>query len=901
MILVGSSTFKAVVVGCMFAAASAVAAEYNLKPSATDWQSPDSYVETTGTGNLPPAGSDLIIPENGAMTVSTASDFAFLNTMMSVKPLKGSTLTVYVADGSTNTLSCAVYVSHNVSAWVVGTLVKTGGGTLNLTSPGNIVGPYNELSDYHINLDVQKGTLMPFKDVNVRTNFKLIRGVSVAEGAVLVVPPRGTFSVWNLDGYGSVTNCESGACSISMSSAGGERSHFYGSIGGNISLSLSGAIYFHGTNNSFSGTISSSGYTGNPSYYKGFLGVMSFGTKTEPKSLGASGYFTLGSNSDGKNAYVEYLGEGETVSWTFGINSTDASPCTMDAGANGGLLFTGPWRNWSNTGDLAIVLCGSNTVNVSTLRSSVFEVKANTRDNITKRGTGKWALQKYGSSSNIGSIGVEDGTLSFDSIDNRYHYSALGTAEALRGASFSGANASAPEVPYAFELGGTNGVPVFEYTGETAGYACDRPIALKGGVAHLRSSGAGPLKMRGAWMPAAGSATFVLDGANTGDNVFSSISNGLGTVSVVKDGAGTWTLSGAQDFSGSLEVREGTLKLSNKSRYEWYRVLFKETYANAVGASTKTKIQCKGVGLYDAQGNRIGTNLLHVADFRTMGAGESAYGTPYPVTQNATCPWQTTTEWLSSAKDWYTYGEGSSDYAGWNITSPFSKDIVKSDPSSWVPVVMRLTNGSPEVVGCDIAQRYWTGQADAASRNKIVSAFELQGSSDGLDWRTLVDVEGCTNMTADIQWAKTGTSNWGKQMRKLSNVETESYYFGDATSRTASTFLSRVSEVKVARGAALEVSEGEVSLPEGVTLSVDCAGEGVASISGVSIPVHGTLNVTGTVNKLLELPVTFDCGDSYENMATWDVNLNGKAFKGWVSCRGGKVTLHRSGMILLVM
>ena len=884
----------------MFAAASAVAAEYNLKPSATDWQSPDSYVETTGTENLPPAGSDLIIPENGAMAVATASDFAFLNTMTSVKPLNGSTLTVYVADGSTNTLSCAVYVSHDVSAWEVGTLVKEGDGTLELTSPGNIVGPYNELSDYHINIDVREGTVVPFKGVSARANFRLFRGISVAKDATFIIPPGGTFSMWNLDGYGLVTNLSATVCTISMTSAGGLRSHFYGDIGGAINLSLSGALYLHGTNNCFSGTVVASGYTGNPSYYKGILGVASFGAKTAPGSLGSQGYFTLG-NNPASSEYVEYLGEGETVSWIFGINSTDAAPFTMDGGQNGGLLFTGAWRNWANpAGDLAIVLCGSNMVNACTMNSSVLEVKANTRDNVIKRGPGKWSFVKTGSNSNLGSIGVEDGTLSFDSIDNRYHYSALGTAEALRGASFSGANSSAPEVPYAFELGGTNGVPVFEYTGETAGYACDRPIALKGGVAHLRSSGAGPLKMRGAWMPAAGSATFVLDGANTGDNVFSSISNGLGTVSVVKDGAGTWTLSGAQDFSGSLEVREGTLKLSNKSRYEWYRVLFKETYANTIGSSTKTEIQCKGVGLYDAQGNRIGTNLLHVADFRTMGAGESAYGTPYPVTQNATCPWQTTTEWLSSAKEWYTYGEGSSDYTGWCITSPFEKAIVKSDPSSWVPVVMRLTNGSPEVVGCDIAQRYGTSQGDSY-RRKIVSAFELQGSSDGLDWRTLVDVDGCTNMTDQLKWAKTGASNWMQQMRKLSNVETESYYFGDATSRTASTFLSRVSEVKVARGAALEVSEGEVSLPEGVTLSVDCAGEGVASISGVAIPEHGTLKVVNAEKgRQIELPVEFK-DDSYVNLTNYDLVINGKANVSYkVMAKDGKLTLMPPGLLLIV-
>jgi hypothetical protein len=242
--------------------------------------------------------------------------------------------------------------------------------------------------------------------------------------------------------------------------------------------------------------------------------------------------------------------------------------------------------------------------------------------------------------------------------------------------------------------------------------------------------------------------------------------------------------------------------------------------------------------------------------------------------------------------------ETKEDYNGWSVRN--FKNFNKNDPTSWLPVVMRLTNNTPEVVGCDIAHKYFPLHGEEWARNPVIHSFELQGSSDGLDWRTLIDVEDCSNVTAVDRWAKTDTPTWQTQKRKLSDVTTETFYFGNAKSHTYSTFLSRISELKVARGAAIEVSEGSVALPQGVVLTVDCAGNGVASISALDFPQSGTLNVIGTIDETLDLPLCFSRSDSYTNLSKWNVILNGKPFRGDVICRDGKVVLRRNGMLIIL-
>jgi hypothetical protein len=164
------------------------------------------------------------------------------------------------------------------------------------------------LSDYNINLDVREGTLAPFKDVNVRSNFRLFRKISVAEGARLDLPQGGTMSIWELSGAGLVTNAGNSSVKMSVLSSYGERSRFGGEIGGPVNLTVSGGLYLEGTNNFFNGTVLVSNYKGNPAGYAGFLAVRSFGSDVRPGSLGSTDYYAIGingaANANAGSAYI---------------------------------------------------------------------------------------------------------------------------------------------------------------------------------------------------------------------------------------------------------------------------------------------------------------------------------------------------------------------------------------------------------------------------------------------------------------------------------------------------------------------------------------------------------------------------------------------------------------------
>lgn len=60
--------------------------------------------------------------------------------------------------------------------------------------------------------------------------------------------------------------------------------------------------------------------------------------------------------------------------------------------------------------------------------------------------------------------------------------------------------------------------------------------------------------------------TLQLDGTNTGNTITGIIANGLNTVSVTKANTGTWTLSGANTYSGTTTVSGGTLALTGSAK-----------------------------------------------------------------------------------------------------------------------------------------------------------------------------------------------------------------------------------------------------------------------------------------------------------------------------------------------
>lgn len=67
---------------------------------------------------------------------------------------------------------------------------------------------------------------------------------------------------------------------------------------------------------------------------------------------------------------------------------------------------------------------------------------------------------------------------------------------------------------------------------------------------------------------ATGNRTWLLDGTNTGTNTINgAISNGSGgaVVSITKEGAGTWRLTGASSYTGGVTITRGTLEIANGS------------------------------------------------------------------------------------------------------------------------------------------------------------------------------------------------------------------------------------------------------------------------------------------------------------------------------------------------
>ena len=153
-----------------------------------------------------------------------------------------------------------------------------------------------------------------------------------------------------------------------------------------------------------------------------------------------------------------------------------------------------------------------------------------------------------------GNIAIANWTLEFNSVENK----GSATASALGKPTVNGTN----EV---IALGSTTTAGTLKYIGTSVGgHSTDRLVGLAGttGGATLDASGTGPISFTaGTVILGAGSKTLTLQGSNTGNNTLGGvISNSTGyATSLVKDGAGTWLLTGANTYTGTTTVKGGNL------------------------------------------------------------------------------------------------------------------------------------------------------------------------------------------------------------------------------------------------------------------------------------------------------------------------------------------------------
>jgi autotransporter-associated beta strand protein len=221
---------------------------------------------------------------------------------------------------------------------------------------------------------------------------------------------------------------------------------------------------------------------------------------------------------------------------TLGLGVSGANAFTS---ANVESLFAGTLSGVSNHATSNV---GIDTTNGAfTYATSV----ASTTRGLTKLGANT-TLTLSGTSSFTGAMFINEGTVSVSTLAA----SGIGAGSAISLGSGSGSAEA-----------------TLLYTG-SAGVTVDRTITINpGGAVNIRNNGSGALVFNGSFINSqtSNNRILVLRGSNTGANDFqSTIVNGSGgTLGLTKGDVGTWTVSGANTYTGATTISAGTLSAAN--------------------------------------------------------------------------------------------------------------------------------------------------------------------------------------------------------------------------------------------------------------------------------------------------------------------------------------------------
>lgn len=236
--------------------------------------------------------------------------------------------------------------------------------------------------------------------------------------------------------------------------------------------------------------------------------------------------------------------------FTFGTWTQESSnnPNTIANSGGGTLTFTGDiWNNSEATTARTLTLTATGNIFIGgSINTSGAAVKT-----LTKGGAGLLTIQGVATTLD-GPVNVTAGALAitdFRSINNNTSAIVLGNATTTGGNLIIGTDATAT----------------------SAGLTTAKTITLNTTSAnnsiYANQSGAHPVILNGAISKIAGttSASLVLGGTSTVDNTLNSAIPSTGTGGLVKLGAGTWVLGGANEYTGATTIQNGTLKIKATS------------------------------------------------------------------------------------------------------------------------------------------------------------------------------------------------------------------------------------------------------------------------------------------------------------------------------------------------
>ena len=906
------------------------------------WNDPLSYEGGVENGPVPGATDEIWIPKDTTINidVTDVGSFAVFANVYCIHPTNNTSVLVFdIPSGVTGVVNSAI----NYTGWKggnIGYVVKKGAGALELTSctrynnNGNI-----NYRDNYVNYIIEQGDLILPQNTTTKHN-GYYGDVAISNGATVFLEttsPSENLEVHtymqSLDGDGDVRDLYAGTAShtlrVQMSGT------FAGRLTENVRWYGSGNINLTGTNSTMTGAFQHY-YNGNGKNYsgvegenaiQGIIGIKKFGKKGEASSIGSNEQ--IGTRDHG--AVIRYLGEGETTDKTLLVSDTARAPVVLDAGAVGGLAWTGIWQQ--NTGKTAnrsnhrLVLTGSNTVPCvfsGQLNSATFTNPETVRTNydfyVSKYGSGTWrfadSTDNAANRTFAGGIAVHEGVLQFDSINEKGVPSALGTSTNLH-ADLTGPG-TLPQVDYAYVLGGGANVAtaVFEHVGwdlppTAANAATNRPIALNGrGTIRANGSYLGLGGIRGM---SAGNHTLVLDGTTTVNNVASDISDGPSgsTVSVEKTGSGTWAIGRDLSFSGALDVKEGELRVRPADRYTWYRWTIKANHSTVTNGN-ETLVVAQELALFDEDGMRQNIGLAMNSNITTLAAGQIGLDTEYNYTTKNSIPsGSTEMNWRQLDK---LCDDATTD-PGWMIQSYGSKTATSgsyyvrvNNPNSWLPVVLRLAPGSAPVTSWN-----WVYSVNKSGSifPRVPSIYTLEGSVDGLHWDMLSNHDTFEDLPemASGTWVFNSNYIWrfgnkdkytAGSTASTARKDGEAIASAPADAATYST-LGNIASISVAAGARL-VSDGDpIVLPPGITVNLD-ASSGGGTLSGFKLPSSGTLNLENWPKQATgAVTIPFDMSASdYASATNWTVTVGGEHAVKSATFSAAGVEVRGPGTVVLI-
>jgi fibronectin-binding autotransporter adhesin len=545
----------------------------------------DSATARTIFNNINLSGS-ITLGESGGGATGTGAlifDGTSLNTPSTVTLLSNATLTTLVAvtindvitgnfsltKAGASTLTLGAANTYNGTVVNAGTLLLTGSGTLGLTTGS---------------LTITGGTL------NLNGTTQTV-GALIGTGGTILNNGAGpvTFTIGNGGGsgtYSGVIANGTGGLALTKVGTGTETLSGANSYTG-ATLVSAGILNIQsatGLGMIAGGTTVSSGAT---------LQLQSAGTLT----IGAEALTISGTGAAGQNgALVNVSG---TVNYGGLLTLAGSTTISSDAGT----------LNLTNVG--TITGSGFNLTLTGAGNGSISSIIGTTTGTLTKFGTGTWTLS--GANTYSGITTIAEGTLSVATIGNSGASSNLGSNGTIN-------------------IGSGTTTGALRYTG--TGTTSNKVINLNGttGGAIIDQSGTGLLKFTSdLTATGAGAKTLTLQGSTAGTGEISgAIVDGAGTTSLLKAGTGTWTLSGANTYSGGTTLSAGTLNINSATALGTgtFDILGGTTINNTSGSAVT--LTNNNVQTWDGDFTFTGTNSLN------LGTGAVSLGTAAGTTRTVT-------------------------------------------------------------------------------------------------------------------------------------------------------------------------------------------------------------------------------------------------------------------------